>query len=91
VPTPPQLVAITDDDGGDLWGADASGTVWTSAGGVEWSVSGAVLGEPTALAAHDDQLWIAVLDDDLRTSIRRSTDRGESWTVVYDEPSPVGS
>ena len=91
VPTSPQLVALTDDDRGDLWGADASGAVWTSVDGVEWSASGAVHGEPTAIAAQDDQLWIAVLDDDRRTSIRWSTDQGGSWTVVYEEPSPVGS
>ncbi len=91
VPTSPQLVALTDDDRGDLWGADANGAVWTSVDGVEWSASGAVLGVPTAIAAQDDQLWIAVLDDDLRTSIRRSSDHGRSWTVVYEEPSRVGS
>lgn len=91
VPASPQLAVLTDDDGGDLWGADASGAVWTSVDGVEWSASGVVLGEPTAIAAQDGQLWISVLDDDLRTSIRRSTDQGRSWMVVYDEPSPVGS
>lgn len=90
-PSGPRLVAVTSDSDGSLWGADASGSVWSSADGSTWSEVGRVDGDPNAVLASGDRLWIATHIDDLTTMIQRSDDDGESWVVVYQERSALSS
>ena len=63
-----------------LWAIGVDGAVMRSAdGGGKWSETGAVEGQPTAFAVHENTLYVAIADGE----IRKSTDDGKSWDPVY--------
>lgn len=63
-----------------LWGVAADGPVWHY-DGTAWQEVGSAPGEPHALLASDDELIIAVTDDDV-TSIFSSAD-GSDWDLRH--------
>lgn len=89
--TGPLLVALTSRADGSLWGADSTGTVWSTDDGSNWSRAGRVEGEPNALLASENSVWVATRGDDMTTTIRRSDDNGDSWSVAYQEKSALTS
>ena len=87
----PLLVALTSRPDGSLWGADSTGTVWSSEDGSTWSEAGNVDGESNAIHASEESVWVATHGDNMTTTIRRSDDNGGSWSVVYQEKSALSS
>lgn len=90
-PTGPQLVGVTSASDGSLRGVDARGSIWSSEDGWAWTEVGRIDGEPNAVLASGDWLWIATQIDDLTTTIQRSDDDGDSWVVVYQGRSALPS
>jgi len=83
----PRLVAISWAPGGTLWGVDRTGTSHRSTdGGATWQASGGVEGQPEALLATDDRLFVAAAGPDDRTVIYQSADAGRTWQVRYRNP-----
>ncbi|MGI9030043.1 MAG: F510_1955 family glycosylhydrolase [Ilumatobacteraceae bacterium] len=81
----PNLVVLTWDAAGGLWGADADGGLHRRdvAG---WTRTGALLGAPQALLATPDRIYAATANDEGQTAIAFSLDGGASWTTLQGEP-----
>ncbi len=63
-----------------LWGITATGDVMRSSdSGATWTPTGRAEGEPTAFAAHEADLFVAVR----ARGILRSSDAGATWTQVH--------
>ncbi|MGH3452530.1 MAG: WD40/YVTN/BNR-like repeat-containing protein, partial [Haloechinothrix sp.] len=74
----PELVLLTWQGGGGLWGADEGGKIHRSFdGGSSWERAGELPGEPEALLAGADALYAAVRDK----GIFRSSDKGRTWKL----------
>ena len=77
----PALVVVASGDSA-VWGVDRNGGVHRSEDGLEWTEQTRLPGEPQALEVEGDDLYVA-LSEAGRTVVRRSTDHGESWDVLY--------
>lgn len=83
-----QIVTLSWERNGELWGIDAAGVVWHRAAS-EWNRSGRLPGQPQAFLATADALFAAADDntDDVSvTGIYRSTDQGRTWELRYRDP-----
>lgn len=79
----PALVALSWPDGDRAWGAAADGGVWRLEGGGRWDRVGSITGEPQALLADGDTLYVASHEDAAATSLSRSDDGGGTWETLY--------
>lgn len=77
----PGLVVVAWGDTG-VWGVDSSGALHWSGDGLAWTERARLQGEPQALAVDSDDLYVALTEDG-RTVVRRSTDQGASWDLLY--------
>lgn len=87
-PSGPELVVLSWDSDGTLWGVDQTAEVQASSdGGRTWEAVGDLPGEPQALLASDGDLWAAAAGNLGLTGIYRSTDGGHTWGLRYrDDP-----
>lgn len=83
VPAAPRLVLVASGDT-EMWGVDTAGNVHRSQDGTTWVGQGQVQGEPQAMGVAGEILYLALAEDG-QLVIRRSTDRGSSWEVLYAE------
>lgn len=81
----PALVALTWTDTG-IWGADPRGGIHHSPDGTTWRAQGELPGPPQAVLAHEAGLYAAAQDNE-RTAIYRSGDQGQTWQLIYRDPS----
>ena len=82
VPSAPVLVLITWTEGGTLVGVDPNGTVQVSEdGGATWTEGGATGGQPAALTATEDQIFVATREG----KIVESDDGGKTFRTRYQE------
>jgi hypothetical protein len=77
----PALVGIAWGRDG-ITGVDSEGAVHRSSDGLAWEQRALLRGQPTALSVNGDDIYLA-LDDDGHVMVRRSTDQGRSWKVLY--------
>src|SRR5690606_17030491 len=85
-PSEPQLSVVAWAPRGPLWGAGPSGVLHRSDdGGATWTGAGQRPGEPQAMLAAADALWVAAHQTDRLTGIYRSTDGGQSWQLRYQD------
>ena len=77
----PRLVVVAWGDTG-VWGVDSSGALHRSEDGLAWTERARLQGEPEALDVDGGDLYVA-LTEDSRSVVRRSTDQGASWDVLY--------
>jgi hypothetical protein len=77
----PALIVVAWGDTG-VWGVDRSGAVYQSEDGLSWTERARLQGEPETLDVDGDDLYVA-LTEDARSVVRRSTDQGASWDVLY--------
>ncbi len=83
VPDAPVMVLITWTDEGAIVGVDPEGAVHVSDdSGTSWERRGAVGGQPAALTATADAVYVATADG----RIVESTDGGRTFDVRYQEP-----
>ncbi|MEU8001493.1 F510_1955 family glycosylhydrolase [Catellatospora sp. NPDC049111] len=79
----PQLALLSWPSSSVLWAVTAGGDVMRSSdGGSGWKPTGRVEGTPTAFAAHDADLFVAVQEG----GVLRSSDAGATWTPAYPSP-----
>lgn len=83
----PVLAALSWDTDSGLWGADQAGSTWRLVDG-DWTEVGSIPGEPQALLANGDALYVAAHDGSGRTGIYESKDDGRSWDLRYRDASP---
>jgi hypothetical protein len=70
-----------------LWAITDQGQLWQSTdAGANWRQRGKINGQPEALLAHEEKLYVAVA----QVGIVASTDQGRSWQVLYREAPPAG-
>jgi hypothetical protein len=80
IPASPQLTVLSWDTGDELFGVDATATVWQSAdAAATWQQRGRLPAVATALTVSDGALYAAVVGDQLLSS----SDRGATWTERY--------
>jgi hypothetical protein len=80
----PDLASLSWQPGTALWGATAGGEVWRRGpeGSEGWRVQGQTPGEVhVLLAASDDSLYAAGIDDAGEATIWSSDDAGQTWAV----------
>lgn len=77
----PGLVVVAWGDT-SAWGVDSSGALHRSEDGLAWTERARLQGEPAALEVDGDDLYVALTEDGT-TVVRRSTDQGASWNVLY--------
>jgi hypothetical protein len=77
----PGLVAVAWSDTA-VWGVDGSGALHRSEDGLVWIERARLQGEPETLGVDGDDLYVALTEEG-RSVVRRSTDRGASWDVLY--------
>lgn len=82
LPDAPALFLLTWTEQGTLVGADANGTVHISEDeGRTWGERGSVGGEPAALTATEDEIFVATRDG----KVVESSDGGETFEIRYRE------
>lgn len=88
-PAGPELVVVSWDPAGTLWGSDQRGLVQESSDqGQTWEAVGELPGQPQALLAADGDLWAAAAGNFGPTGIYLSADGGRSWDLRYqDDPA----
>jgi hypothetical protein len=77
----PALVVVAWGDTG-VWGVDRSGALHRSDDALVWTERARLQGEPEALDVDGDDVYVALTEDG-RSVVRRSTDQGASWDVLY--------
>ena len=77
----PGLVVVAWGDTG-VWGVDRSGALHQSEDGLTWTERARLQGEPETLGVDGDDVYVALTEDG-RSVVRRSTDQGASWDVLY--------
>lgn len=82
----PTLAILSWDAATGLWGADGSGQLWKQVE-AEWKRAGSPSGEPQALLAKSGSLYLALTDREDRTAIYQSTDDGQTWRTLYQDPT----
>jgi hypothetical protein len=65
-----------------VWGVDRSGALHQSEDGLTWTERARLQGEPETLGVDGDDVYVALTEDG-RSVVRRSTDQGASWDVLY--------
>jgi photosystem II stability/assembly factor-like uncharacterized protein len=76
----PGFAALAWERPAELWGAEPTGQLWTSAdAGLTWQRRGRLPGEPHALATHAGELYAAVTGD----RVVSTADGGATWTTRY--------